>query len=90
MTLRSSELQSDGDLDSIRNSCDVCNNDILKLQSFLGYIEICIDPRIVFPRALTWIKRQLCLLQEALLLLWQQAVVEVRNKLLIDSLDYHY
>ena len=24
MTLRSSELQSDGDLDSIRNSCDVC------------------------------------------------------------------
>ena len=40
--------------------------------------------------ALTWIKRQLCLLQEALLLLWQQAVVEVRNKLLIDSLDYHY
>ena len=25
MTLRSSELQSDGDLDSIRNSCDVYN-----------------------------------------------------------------
>ena len=24
MTLRSSDLQSDGDLDSIRNSCDVC------------------------------------------------------------------
>ena len=26
MTLRSSDLQSDGDLDSIRNSCDVLNN----------------------------------------------------------------
>ena len=56
MTLRSSELQSDGDLDSIRNSCDVCNNDILELQSFLGCIEICVDPRIVFPQDSSWIK----------------------------------
>ena len=33
MTLRSSELQSDGDLDSIRNSCDVFTGPALKVLS---------------------------------------------------------
>ena len=33
MTLRSSDLQSDSDLDSIRNSCDV----FLKVYAFQGY-----------------------------------------------------
>ena len=32
MTLRSSDLQSDSDLDSIRNSCDVLN---LQMQIYL-------------------------------------------------------
>ena len=35
MTLRSSDLQSDGDLDSIRNSCDVIGKyDHSKLEVF--------------------------------------------------------
>ena len=44
MTLRSSDLQSDSDLDSIRNSCDVCeelsNNNVFQTAK-----NVMINPR---------------------------------------------
>ena len=40
MTLRSSDLQPDGDLDSIRNSCDVLSN--IPIQLFCSNLELCL------------------------------------------------
>ena len=53
MTLRSSDLQSDSDLDSIRNSCDVyCagegvteNEDFVSFVLCIARVDICWDCR---------------------------------------------
>ena len=43
MTLRSSDLQSDNDLDSIRNSCDVYKRNIKLLKYFLYADGACVN-----------------------------------------------
>ena len=48
MTLRSSDLQSGSDPDSIRNSCDVCTFNILCPMYYCGaYLYICLNTHVL-------------------------------------------
>ena len=50
MTLRSSDLQSDSDLDSIRNSCDVFSNKNGQIYPKLNICKLCIISHLTFTR----------------------------------------